>query len=229
MNKIIEEELIQGLHVLIGLNQKRLREYVKSNDIGHILDHPAALDMNERQIKKLYQLKDFINAYCVFRAEPKKEVIRCIEDARKLFLARLGYHCEYESVMAAFLSSKGAVISFEEISKGSVYSTLILPQKIAQRAILLNAKSVIVGHNHPSLVTTPSKDDISTTKRLVLGLRFLDVDLLDHIIVGGNQALSMRAEHIIDFEGEVDIDSCLEPRKEKQGYAAEERGIQLQM
>ncbi len=229
MNKIIEEELIQGLHVLIGLNKKRLREYVKSNDIGHILDHPAVLGMNERQIKKLYQLKDFINAYCVLRAEPKKEVIRYTEDARRLFLARLGYHCEYENLMAAFLDCKGKVISFEAISEESIYGTLMLPQKIAKRAILLDAKSVIIGHNHPSLEVVPSKEDIRTTKSLILGLRLLDVELLDHIIVGGNQALSMREEHIIDFENELDVDKYLELQKGKQGYAAEERGIQLQM
>ena len=48
MNKIIEDELIQGLHNLIGVNKKLMKEYVKDNDIRHILDHPAVMGMNAR-------------------------------------------------------------------------------------------------------------------------------------------------------------------------------------
>ena len=59
MNKIIEDELIKGLHVLVGINKKLLGDYVRDNDIRHIIDHPAVLGMDIRQTEKLYQLKDF--------------------------------------------------------------------------------------------------------------------------------------------------------------------------
>ena len=229
MNKIIEDELIQGLHNLIGVNKKLMKEYVKDNDIRHILDHPAVLGMNARQTEKLYQLKDFINAYCVLRAEhPKKEIL-FIQAAKDLFLTRMGFHCEYESVMAVFLDRKKRIISFETISQGSVRGALMLPQKIAKRAVVLDADSLIVGHNHPGLETSPSIEDVRITKTLLLGLRFLDVELLDHIIIGGNQALSMREEGVINFEGTLNIDNYLEPAKEKQEQAVEDNKMQMNM
>lgn len=229
MNKIIEDELIQGLHALVGVNKKLMKEYVKDNDIRHILDHPAVLGMNARQTEKLYQLKDFINAYCALRADHQKEEVLSIQTAKDLFLARMGFHCEHESLMAAFLDRKNRIISLETISQGTVYATLIFPQKIAKRAIVLDAAKVIVGHNHPSLETVPSAADVRITKTLLLGLRFLDVELLDHIIVGGNQALSMREEGLINFEDTLNIDNYLEPAKAKQEQAAEDNEMQMNM
>ena len=182
MNKIIEDALIDGLHVLVGINKKLLRDYVRDNDVRHIIDHPAVLGMNARQTEKLYQLKDFINAYCVLRAEHHKKEILSIQTAKDLFLTRMGFHCEHESVMAMFLDRKKRIISFETISQGAVRAALMLPQKIAKRAVVLDADSLIVGHNHPSLETLPSIEDVRVTKTLLLGLRFLDVELLDHII-----------------------------------------------
>lgn len=229
MNKIIEDELIEGLHVLVGVNKKLLKDYVSDNDIRHILDHPAALGMDARQTEKLYQLKDFINAYSILRAEAEDEEISCTQKAKDLFLARMGYHCEYESVMAVFLDTKEKIISCEVISQGSVNCSIILPQKIAKRAILLDATSVIVGHNHPSLSTTPSMEDISVTKNLLSGLRLLDIRLLDHIIVGGNQALSMLEKGIVDFKGDLDIDDHMAPTKEKLEQSGEEEQVQTSM
>ena len=227
MNKIIEDELIKGLHVLVGINKKLLRDYVRDNDIRHILDHPAVLGMDVRKTEKLYQLKDFINAYGILRTEAENEEISCTQQAKDLFLARIGYHCEYESVMAAFLDIKGKIISCEVISQGSVNVSIMLPQKIAKRAILLDAASVIVGHNHPSLSTTPSMEDISVTKNLLSGLRFLGVRLLDHIIVGGNQALSMCEKGLVDFKGNLDIDDHLALMDEKQEWVVEENRMQM--
>ena len=227
MNKIIEDELIKGLHVLVGINKEMLRDYVRDNDIRHILDHPAVLGMDVRKTEKLYQLKDFINAYGILRAEAENEEISCTQQAKDLFLARMGYHCEYESVMAAFLDTKGKIISCEEISQGAVNCSILLSQKIAKRAILLDATSVIVGHNHPSLSTTPSMQDISVTKNLLSGLRLLDIRLLDHIIVGGNQALSMCEKGIVDFKGALDRDAHLAVMDEKREWTVEENRMQM--
>ena len=227
MNKIIEDELIKGLHVLVGINKKLLRDYVRDNDIRHILDHPAVLGMDVRKTEKLYQLKDFINAYGILRTEAEKEEISCTQQAKDLFLARIGYHCEYESVMAAFLDTKGKIISCEVISQGSVNVSIMLPQKIAKRAILLDAAAVIVGHNHPSLSTSPSMEDIDATINLLSALQFLGIRLLDHIIVGGNQALSMCEKGIIDFKGALDRDAHLAVMDEKREWTVEENRMQM--
>ena len=229
MNKIIEDELIEGLHVLVGVNEKLLRDYVRDNDIRHILDHPAVLGMDSRQTEKLYQLKDFINAYGILRTEAENEEISCTQQAKDLFLARIGYHCEYESVMAAFLDIKGKIISCEVISQGSVNVSIMLPQKIAKRAILLDAAAVIVGHNHPSLSTSPSMEDIDATINLLSALQFLGIRLLDHIIVGGNQALSMLEKGIVDFKGDLDIDDHMAPTKKKLEQSGEEEQVQMSM
>ncbi|KIU10062.1 DNA repair protein RadC [Bacillus subtilis] len=64
-------------------------------------------------------------------------------------------------------------------------------------AILSNAASIIVGHNHPSGLTEPSKEDIEVTKRLVEAGKLMGIELLDHIIVGDNRYTSLKEKGYI--------------------------------
>lgn len=95
------------------------------------------------------------------------------------------------------LNAKNRVTGAFEVSRGTLSSSLVHPRETFKRALLNNASSIIIGHNHPSGDLTPSRDDISTTKRLVEAGQLLGVDLLDHVIQGGGRYLSFREQGLI--------------------------------
>lgn len=90
----------------------------------------------------------------------------------------------YEHYTVMCLNIKGGVIAIQDISVGSSSASVVEPRSVFAPAILHNAASIIVAHNHPSGVSTPSEDDINTTRRLVEAGKILNIPVLDHIIIG---------------------------------------------
>ena len=74
---------------------------------------------------------------------------------------------------------------------------LVHPREVMKSAILSNAASIIVGHNHPSGKAEPSKEDIEVTKRLVEAGKIIGIDVLDHIIVGDDTFTSLKEKNFI--------------------------------
>ncbi len=103
-------------------------------------------------------------------------------------------HQEQEILLLAMLNSKGRLIHDQVISKGTVRSSLISPREIFIEAMRHQAVSILMLHNHPSGVPEPSPEDIALTQRVRAAGAVLGIDLLDHIIIGDRQALSMREQ-----------------------------------
>lgn len=70
------------------------------------------------------------------------------------------------------------------ISQGTINSTISSPRDIFQRALLVNAHSIIVAHNHPSGEVEPSPEDIRITQRLTEAGKLMEIELIDHLIIG---------------------------------------------
>ena len=79
-----------------------------------------------------------------------------------------------------------------EISHGNVNSSIVGPREVFQKALLANAVSIVMLHNHPSGNPTPSREDIMVTNRLVECGKLLGVDVLDHLIIAGGTYCSLR-------------------------------------
>ncbi len=75
--------------------------------------------------------------------------------------------------------------------RGTIDSASVYPQQVVKRALAHNAAALILAHNHPSGVADPSPADRVLTKRLQEALELVDVQVLDHIIVGGEDPISM--------------------------------------
>ncbi len=103
-------------------------------------------------------------------------------------------HLEQEIIMIAMLNSKGRLLKDQVISKGTVRASLISPREIFIEAMRNQAVSIILVHNHPSGDPTPSKDDIILTQRVRKAGAIVGIELLDHIIIGDCQAISMREQ-----------------------------------
>ncbi len=100
---------------------------------------------------------------------------------------------EREVFVAAMLDTRHRLIDYAELFFGTIDGAEVHPREVAKLALQLNAAAVIVAHNHPSGEAAPSAADRAVTARLKQALALVDVRLLDHIIVGGKQSLSMAA------------------------------------
>lgn len=89
-----------------------------------------------------------------------------------------------EHLFVMYLSTKLRVCGFENISIGTLNTALVHPREVFKGAILNNAASVIIVHNHPSGDVNPSDADIQITQRLKEAGKILGIELLDHIILG---------------------------------------------
>lgn len=103
---------------------------------------------------------------------------------------------EYLYLLA--LNTKGKLLGVFEVSHGTVNASLVNPREIFIRSLLTGASNIILAHNHPSGDITPSKDDLSTTKRVEECGKIMGVPLLDHIIIGKENFYSMKQYGIIN-------------------------------
>ena len=112
-------------------------------------------------------------------------VIKSPEDAANLGKQFMRIHEESEEYLYLIcLNTKNKVIGVFELTHGTVNSSLFSVREVFQKALLANAVSIILMHNHPSGDPTPSRQDIEVTKRTTEAGNLIGVELLDHIIVG---------------------------------------------
>ena len=109
---------------------------------------------------------------------------------------KIGYE-EIEKFYVLYLSSSNEVIEFEENSVGTLDRSSVYPREIYKKIINLNAKSVILAHNHPSDNITPSKCDIELTNEIAKGLKNFGALLIEHIIITKNSYFSFLEEGLI--------------------------------
>lgn len=102
-----------------------------------------------------------------------------------------------EAFYTIFLDRSNKVLAIEQIGKGGVTGTVADPKMIFQRALLLNASSMVLGHNHPSGNTKPSHQDKSLTETIVGAGKFLEISVLDHIIITAENYFSFADENLI--------------------------------
>lgn len=103
----------------------------------------------------------------------------------------------HEVFSCLYLDSQNHLIAYEELFRGTLTQTSVYPREVVKRAIELNASSIVFAHNHPSGSLLPSRADEVLTQTLKVALGLVDVRVIDHIIVGGNDALSMAERGLI--------------------------------
>jgi DNA repair protein RadC len=97
---------------------------------------------------------------------------------------------EHEVFVALFLDAQHRVTAVEELFRGTLTQTSVYPREVVKAALRRNAAAVILAHNHPSGVAQPSQADELLTRSLAEALALIEVKVLDHFIVAGNQTLS---------------------------------------
>lgn len=131
-----------------------------------------------------------LNRLCQIKQDGKEIIINSYEEGGELLFHYLRDR-RNENVYLLSMDAKRKVLSCDKIGEGSVNSANISVRRIVEVALAANATVVILGHNHPSGLASPSVEDITTTQHIARALKAMDIELMDHIIVSDGEYISM--------------------------------------
>ncbi|GAB6179991.1 DNA repair protein RadC [Desulfotomaculum defluvii] len=176
-------ELFSHFKDLRALSQATIEELSQIKGVGPVkaVQVKAALELGRR-----------------LAAMPGEErtIIRCPEDVSALLMEELR-NLDREYFLALLLNTKNQVLGRETISIGTLNSSMVHPRELFKVAIRRSAACVILVHNHPSGDPTPSREDITLTKRLIQAGEIIGIDVLDHIVIGDNKFTSLKSKGLI--------------------------------
>jgi len=183
----------------------------------------AARDLAERLLRRFGGLRQVLHADCdaltaeygvgrsrsaVIRALPELarryfeaslpvgEAIRSPADTQSFLQAKIR-HLGHEMFCCLYLDNRHRVLRFDELFRGTIDGTSVYPREVVKEALAINAAAVILAHNHPSGVAEPSQADERITRRLKSALELVDIRLLDHLIVGDGETISLASRGLL--------------------------------
>lgn len=125
-----------------------------------------------------------------------RDIFQSPKQVREYLVLKLGTLTR-EVFLVLFLDAQNRLNATEELFSGTLTQTSVYPREVVKRAIHHNAASVIFAHNHPSGATQQSTADEQITQQLKQALALIDVRVLDHFIVAGNQTLSFAEQGLL--------------------------------
>jgi DNA repair protein RadC len=174
----VGQRLIKDFGGISGIHKAPFDELCKQRGIGKAkaAQLKAALELGYRLSKEELKERATINS--------PAEAANLVEYEMSAL--------EQEHLRVILLDTRNRVVEVVEIYKGSVNSSQIQVGEIFKAAIRRNAPALIVVHNHPSGDPTPSPDDVVVTRAIVQAGKLLDVDVLDHMIIGQGRWVSLK-------------------------------------
>lgn len=173
----LSEQLIADFRGLRGLLGARAADLLRCKGLGsaktcHLL---AIQEVLRRAAREPLLARDLLQ-------EPG--------EVRRYCQVALG-HLDVEHCIALYLDARLHLIDISELTRGTLSHAAIYPREIVREALQCHASAVILAHNHPSGNAQPSQADQRLTQRVRQALALLDIQLLDHVVVAGEQAQSM--------------------------------------
>ena len=120
--------------------------------------------------------------------------IKTPEDVYELAKEQLDIeNLDREHFVVLFLNRKNVIIATEVTSVGGLHSSIVHPREVFKPALLVSAASIILLHNHPSGDPAPSPEDVNITNKLVEVGELVGIEVLDHVVIGYNNYVSLKA------------------------------------
>lgn len=165
----VAQELLFRFGGLAGLAQASDKELCKVPGIGRVraAEMKACLELGKRLITA---------------PGAERPSVRCPADAARLVLDMS--FMEHEELRTLLLNTKNHVVGNHDVYKGSLNSSTVRIGELFKEAIRQQCASIIIVHNHPSGDPSPSRDDIEVTRQAVQAGKLLDIEVLDHLIIG---------------------------------------------
>lgn len=172
----LARDLLNRFGSLNGIFSASLSEISQVHGMGEskYCQLQAIFEMSRRALNEEMQVKD---------------VLSSPTQVRQYLSLALGA-LSREVFMVLFLDAKNCVIADEVLFEGTLMQTSVYPREVIKRVLHHNAAAVIFAHNHPSGNAEPSQADKTLTQTLKEALAMIDVKVLDHFIVAGNQSMS---------------------------------------
>jgi DNA repair protein RadC len=167
---------------LVGLSHVSFTELCTVHGLGEAkaCQLKAALEMGRR----------------LLLAQPEERLqVRSPADLVPLLLLELG-PLDQETLRVILLNSKNQVIKMVDVYRGSLNSSLVRVAEVFKEAVRVNAAAIIVAHNHPSGDPTPSPEDARVTEQIVAAGKLLEIDVLDHLVIGERSYTSLREKRL---------------------------------
>lgn len=121
----------------------------------------------------------------------ERTFVKSPQDVANLLLAEMGF-LEQEELRVVLLNNRNQVIAIPQIYRGNVNTSVIRVGEIFRQAIRENSPALVVVHNHPSGDPTPSPEDVQVTQQIVAAGKLLDIDVLDHLVIGQQKFVSLK-------------------------------------
>lgn len=118
------------------------------------------------------------------------------QDAGDFLRMRLGALL-HEEFHVLWLDNRHRILDCQKLFTGTVDGASVHPREVVRAALAINASAVVLAHNHPSGVAEPSGADRSITQELIAALRLVDVRVLDHLVIGAGEVVSMAARGLL--------------------------------
>lgn len=193
------DSFFQSLNKLTGIPMSKLKSYAKENNSFNILEHPGVVDPNDRQLEKINKLNEFIASYNVLKLDQESEKItfKSPNDSGKYFASLLGGVKDKERFLVAFLDNSNSIIELRTVSQGTTNMAVVYPRDILKMALANDCSNILLSHNHPGGSLKASCEDIALTQRIADIFKPLDINVIDHIIVGGYSYSSMAENGVL--------------------------------
>jgi DNA repair protein RadC len=174
----VGQRLLMEMNGLAGLHRASFDQVCEQRGVGpaKAAQLKAALELGNR-----LRLDD----------PDSRPVVHSPADAAALVMYRM-CALEQEELWVLLLDVRNRVLKDLPLYRGSVNSSQVRVGEIFREAIRLNAVAVIVAHNHPSGDPTPSPEDVALTRAIVQAGKLVDIDVLDHLVIGNQRFVSLK-------------------------------------
>jgi DNA repair protein RadC len=174
----LAERLLVTFGGVAGLAQADFAELCRQHGMGEAktTQIKAALELGKRLL---------------VAAPDNRPQVRGPADVANLLMVEMGL-LEQEQVRTVLMDTKNFILRVAHIYSGSLNAAMVRVGELFREAIRANAASIIVVHNHPSGDPTPSPEDVRVTESIVEAGKLLDIEVLDHLVIGRNRFVSMK-------------------------------------
>lgn len=177
----------------------KLKEQIGLNELLSENFNPQLYGLTKSQEDKVNALRDVIATYMSMREDITGKRVKDPKDAVAVAGDRLRT-LNHEELWVAYLNRDNVAVSFEMLFKGSLDSVNISHKQIIAKALSKNASNLILFHNHPSGNPTPSISDINQTRMVTNACKTMEMQMLDHIIIGSGSYYSFADEYTYKFK-----------------------------
>ncbi len=197
-NQYIEDKstFIKLFSLFTSISVTKLNSFLKKQNLSILFEHPNAIGVTPEQLNKIQQLQKLNSLYNNLKDNDQKYCIGTSNSAIEYFQNYLSDIKDKEYLVCAYLDSGNNIISTDAIN-GTVNEVTIYPREIIKNAIMFDARSIIISHNHPSGRANPSPVDINLTKTIANAAETVGIELLDHIIVAEEYCYSFKQHGIM--------------------------------